>query len=227
MNKNNIIAELQSLNDEDYKKFQAALIPVVPKEKVIGVRIPQLRGLAKRLKGTKSGNDFLENLPHTYFDENNLHAFLIEQIKDFDTCLLETERFLPYIDNWATCDSFNPPVFKRNTDKLLPKIYEWLESEHTYTVRYGIKLLMSYFLDEQFDKKYLETVAQIESEEYYIKMMQAWYFATALAKQYEDTVIYLENKLLPTWIHNKTIQKATESYRIDNKTIEFLKSLRI
>lgn len=222
----NIKDELFALADTEYKAFQQKLMPTVSQIKVIGVRTPALRLLAKELHGTKAADEFLNSLPHEYYEEDNLHAFLLEKIKDFDELLAKTESFLPYIDNWATCDSLNPEIFAKNPELLLPKIEEWLKSDKTYVVRYAIKLLMTYFLDERFDEVYLLKVASVKSEEYYIKMMQSWYFATALAKQYNSAVKYIENRLLSDFVHNKAIQKARESYRIDEKTKEYLKMLK-
>lgn len=219
--------KLFSLKDEKYKVFHSRLMPTVPSENVIGIRVPVLRSFAKDFSKTPESIVFMKNLPHTYYEENNLHAFLIEGIKDYDTAISETERFLPYIDNWATCDSFKPKVFKKNSLKLIPKINLWLKSSHPYTVRYAIGLLMSYFLDEHFSPGYLDTVASIKSKEYYVKMMVAWYFTTALTKQYEHAIKYLTEKRLDPWIHNKTIQKAVESYCISPETKDFLRNLRI
>lgn len=218
--------KLFALQDTFYRDFQSALMPTVDKEKIIGVRIPQLRACAKELYGTQEADNFLKELPHTYYEEDNLHAFLIEKITDFDTALYETERFLPYIDNWATCDSFTPKAFKKSPELLLKPIEKWLVSEKTYTVRYAIKLLMTFFLDERFDKRYLETVANVQSDEYYVKMMVAWYFATALAKQYDAAIIYLENGVLSPWVHNKAIQKAIESFRISPEIKKYLRKLK-
>ena len=222
-----ITERLLSMGDAKYKEFTSKLMPTVDPGVVIGVRTPQLRSLAKELAGTREGAEFLTQLPHTYYEENNLHAFILEQTKDFDEAMRLTEEFLPYIDNWATCDMYRSKVFKKNPRKLLPKIYEWLGSDRTYTVRYAVGLLMDLFLDEEFDEKYLRLVSEIKSDEYYIKMMVAWYFATALAKQYEATVPYITDKRLEPWIHNKTIQKAVESYRISQEKKDMLKRYRI
>lgn len=222
-----ILYDLMALADNTYKEFQASLIPTVDRDKIIGVRIPQLRAYAKKIAKTAEAEAFLNSLPHTYYDENNLHAFLCEQIPDLDEAFKKTEQFLPYIDNWATCDSFNPKVFAKYPEKLLTKIDEWLASPHEYTVRYAIKLLMTHFLDERFNEAYMKSIAKIRREEYYIKMMIAWYFATAFAKQYETSVKYLENKELDPWVHNKAIQKATESFRVTGEAKKYLKTLRI
>jgi len=220
----NIEKKLFEMQDLKYKEFHSKLMPNINPDLIIGVRIPELRKFAKEIY---LATDFSDMLPHTYYEENNLHAFLIEQIEDFNTALLKTEKFLPYIDNWATCDSFLPKAFKKNKEKLLPKIYEWIKSEHTYTVRYAIGLLLKLFLDDDFKKDYPELVAKVKSEEYYINMMIAWYFATALAKQYNDTIPYIEKRKLPAWIHNKTIQKAIESNRITKETKAYLKTFKL
>lgn len=217
--------ELFKLQDKKYQELQYKIIPNV--DNIIGVRTPELRKLAKKLVKENNYKSFLEELPHKYFDENQLHAFIISEIKDYNECITYTNKFLPYIDNWATCDQMSPKVFKKNRDNLLKEIKVWIKSKETYTIRFAIGMLMSYFLYEDFDKKYLELVSKIKSNEYYVNMMIAWYFATALAKQYKDTIIYLENNKLDTWVHNKTIQKAIESYRITESQKEYLKTLKI
>ena len=217
---------LFSLQDTAYRDFQGKLIPGMDAEKEIGVRTPELRKLAKELAKREDIRDFLKDLPHRYFDENQVHAFILSEEKDFEKCMDELELFLPYVDNWATCDQMSPKVFRKNRKKLLESINRWIESEHTYTVRFAIKMLMEHFLDEDFDPIYPEMVAEVCSEEYYIRMMIAWYFATALAKQYDAAVPYLEQGKLDVWTHNKTIQKAVESYRITDKQKEYLKSLK-
>ncbi len=221
-----MIDKLFELQDIKYKEFHQSLMPTVNKDTVIGIRVPVLRKLANSLDYKKE-EAFLNDLPHRYFEENNLHAFLIESIKDFDECIERLEEFLPYIDNWATCDMLSPKCFKKNTDKLLPYIKKWIRSKHTYTVRYGIGMLMRYFLDESYKKEYSDTVLSITSDEYYVNMMRAWYFATALSKQYEAILPYLIKKRLDIWTHNKTIQKARESYRITKEQKEYLKKLKI
>ncbi len=222
----NIQKTLFELKDLKYKEFHAKLIPDIEKERIIGVRIPELRKLAKEYSKDNESGIFLKSLPHGYYEENNLHAFLIENIKDFDKALCETKKFLPYIDNWATCDSFLPPVFKKNTDKLLPEILKWIKSDKTYTVRYAIVLLMKLYSEENFKEDFLKEVSSIKSNEYYIKMAIAWYFAELLARQYEKTIPYIENHVLDHWTHNKAIQKASESYRISKETKEYLKALK-
>lgn len=221
-----IRARLFSLQDTAYRDFQVKLIPGMDAQKEIGVRTPELRKLAKELAKREDIREFLNDLPHQYFDENQLHAFILSGEKDFEKCMEDLERFLPYVDNWATCDQMSPKVFRKNRKKLLESINRWIGSEHTYTVRFAIKMLMEHFLDEDFDPAYPEMVAEVRSEEYYIRMMIAWYFATALAKQYEAVLPYLEQKKLDVWTHNKTIQKAVESYRITEEQKIYLKSLK-
>ena len=222
--KNEIRQTLLSMAEPEYGEFSAKLMPTVNRDTVIGIRVPFLRKYAKSL--TDYG-DFLADLPHKYFEENNLHGFLLEREKDFDRCIEKLDVFLPYVDNWATCDSMKPRVLKDRPEQLLPHILRWLKSHQVYTVRYAINLLMSYYLDEDFQESYLQLVADIQSEEYYINMMRAWYFATALAKQYDATVPYIENAVLDKWTHNKAIQKAVESYRITKEQKEYLKTLKI
>ena len=210
---NNICSELFKLQDYKYREFQAKLIPSVNYDNVIGVRTPELRRYAKKLLKTDY-HAFLNDLPHKYFDENQLHAFIISEIKDYDECLKYIDEFLPYIDNWATCDQLSPKVFKKYYKELLNKIKLWISSDRVYTIRFGIKILMQYYLDDDFKIEYLDLVSSVKSNEYYVNMMIAWFFATALAKQYNHTITYIENNVLDTWTHNKTIQKAIESYRI-------------
>lgn len=215
--------ELLNLKDEEYKKFHAKLMPTVNPDTIIGIRTPVLRAYAKNVKDT---GDFLSQLPHEYYEENNLHAFLIERISDFDECIRELDRFLPFVDNWATCDMMRPKVFKKNCDKLILKVKEWLKSTHTYTVRFAIGMLMVHFSDENFKEEYLEWAASVKSDEYYVNMMLAWYFATALTKQYDSAIKYIEKNKLSLWVHNKTIQKAVESYRISDEVKDYLKTYR-
>ena len=221
-----IHAQLFGLQDETYRDFQSALMPTVPKEKVIGVRTPALRKLAKQLAGTPQAEKFLRSLPHDYYEENNLHAFLIEAIRDYGTALAETEKFLPYIDNWATCDFPEPKCFRKNKKAVLEEVRKWIASTETYTIRYGIGVLMRLFLDEDFSPEYLEMAAGVQSQEYYVNLMIAWYFATALAKQGDAAVPYIEQHRLSDWVHKKTIQKAVESYRITSEQKEYLKGYR-
>ena len=222
----NIQEELFALRDEEYAVFQQKLIPGVPAERIIGVRVPELRKLAKRYYKDSEHRQFLKALPHGYYDEDLLHALLIAEEKDFARCLEETEAFLPFVDNWAVCDIFSPKVFAKHKEELLQRIRIWAKSEKTYICRFGIGMLMQHFLDADFDAAYLEIPAAVQSEEYYVNMMLAWFFATALAKQWEATIPYLENKRLARWTHNKTIQKARESYRITAAEKEYLKSLK-
>lgn len=218
--------ELFANQDPAYRDFQAKLIPTLENGTMIGVRTPTLRKMAKQYAKHEDISTFLDALPHSYFDENQLHAFIISERKDFAQCMAELIRFLPFIDNWATCDQLSPKVFKKHRQELLPYINEWLASDHTYTVRFGIGMLMEHFLDEDFDLQYPETVAGLRSEEYYINMMIAWYFATALAKQYEAVLPFLENGRLALWTHNKAIQKAAESLRITPEQKAYLKTLK-
>ena len=218
---------LFSLRDEKFAAFQARLIPNVAPERIIGVRTPTLRKLAKTLRGSGEAEEFLKALPHEFFEENNLHAFLLCEMKDFDACVQAVEDFLPYVDNWATCDQMSPGVFRKNKQALLPYIRCWIASERCYTRRFGTGMLMSHFLDEDFREDYLRLVSDERSEEYYVNMMIAWYFATALAKQYEAALPYLENRRLDPWVHNKTIQKAVESFRVSDEHKACLRALKI
>ena len=222
-----IRTHLFELQDEGYRAFQAKLMPTMSVSDVIGVRTPALRKYAKELMKGKEVSEFFGDLPHEFFDENQLHAFLISEMKDFASCIGEVCRFLPYVDNWATCDQMSPKVFKKHKEELLPYIYEWIESDAVYTVRFAVGMLMEHFLDADFDVKYLKAVAAVRSEEYYINMMIAWYFATALAKQYEAALPYIEEKRLAPWTHNKTIQKCAESYRITAEQKAYLKTLKV
>lgn len=220
-----ITDRLFELQDTGYRDFQSRLMPDVPKEKVIGVRTPALRKLAKELAGTEEAAAFILQLPHKYYEEDNLHTFLICEMKDYDDCMAEVERFLPYIDNWATCDCFTPKVFKKHREEVYEKIKQWLGSAETYTVRFGIVTLMDY-LKTDFEKQMLSLVADIRSEEYYINMAIAWYFSMALVWQYNAALPYLTEERLDKWTHNKSIQKATESRQIDDKTKEYLRTLK-
>lgn len=218
--------ELFSMQDKAYRDFHSKLMPNIDKEKIIGVRIPHARKYACSIADNPDIELFLNSLPHYYYDENNIHAFIIERIKDYDECINAVEKFLPYIDNWATCDSIKPKVFKKNKEKLIKSVEQWLKSDKPYTIRFGSNMLMTYFLDEDFSKEHIEWLANVDSEEYYVQMGIAWYLATALAKQYDDTVAYIENKKFPVWIHNKAIQKARESYRVLEERKDYLKSLK-
>ncbi|HBT65331.1 MAG TPA: DNA alkylation repair protein [Ruminococcaceae bacterium] len=226
----NLKEELQKrlfeLQDLKYRDFQCRLMPTVDSETVIGVRTPELRKLAREY-AKNPDIDFLKTLPHRYYEENNLHGFLIETIRDYDGVISALDAFLPYVNNWATCDLMRPKVFKKHLPELLEKIREWLQSDHTYTIRFGIKMLMCFYLDEQFKPEYLALVAGVKSQEYYVNMMIAWYFATALAKQYDTALPYIQLGCLGAWTHNKTIQKAIESYRITDQQKVFLRTLKI
>ena len=213
--------------DREYRDFTIKLNPAVDPDTVIGVRLPVLRALAKELRGSAEAESFLALLPHEYLEENHLHCFLLSCVRDFDTGLSQVERLLPYIDNWAVCDSLRVKAFAKEPERLLPHICGWLKSDHTYTVRQGILCLMNYFLNEKFDEKYLAAVSKVKSDEYYVNMMIAWYFATALAKQYDSAVRYIEDKKLGKWVHNKTIQKAVESYRVSDEHKAYLRTLKI
>lgn len=218
---------LFTLQDTGYREFHSKLIPNVDKEAVIGVRTPALRKFAKEVAKTPMAAEFMKILPHRYYEENNLHGFLIEEIREYERCIRSLDVFLPYVDNWATCDLMAPKILKKHLPELLEQIRVWIGSAHTYTVRFGIGMLMRFYLEEAFVLEYADMVAAIRSEEYYVNMMAAWYFGTALAKQYEAVLPYIEEGRLPVWIHNKTIQKAVESSRIPKAHKEYLRSLRI
>lgn len=231
MNRNKVIELVQGrlfeLQDLEYRDFHAKLMPTVDKEKVIGVRTPALRKFAKEFGKSEEAGEFMKVLPHDYYEENNLHGFLIEGIKDYEQCICALDAFLPYVDNWATCDMMAPKVFKKHLPELEHKIDEWMASEHAYTVRYGIGMLMRFYLDEGFRVEYLAKAAAVESEEYYVKMMIAWYFATALAKQYEAALPFIEERRLEKWTHNRAIQKAVESNRITAEQKKYLRTWKI
>ena len=221
-----VYERLLSYQDETYKEFQSKLVPNIDKETIIGVRTPQIRSIVKEIFGTEEANKFLKTLPHQYYEENLVHIFLVSKIKDYNECVKEIERFLPYIDCWPVCDQATPLVFKKNHDKLLPYIKKWIKSNKVYTARFGIRMLMNELLNDDFKEEYLELVSSKKGEDYYLKMMIAWFFATALAKQYNATIKYIENKCLDPWIHKKTIQKAIESYRVSDEHKEYLKTFR-
>ena len=223
----NIREELFALQDVPYGDFQSKLTPDIPRELFIGVRVPKVRKLAKKLIKEPGTDAFLKDLPHKYYDENMLHGLLISEMKDYNACISAVDAFLAYVDNWAVCDIMSPKIFRKNKNVLLKKIKEWSASERTYTCRFGIEMLMTHFLDVDFRPEYLEIPASVHSEEYYVKMMVAWFFATALAKQWDTAVKYIEEKRLDIWVHNKTIQKARESYRITPEQKEYLKTLKI
>ena len=227
MIRDEIIEALKAARDEEYQVFQAKLIPTVDASYFIGVRTPALRAMAKEYAGREDIGEFLDMLPHEYFDENQLHAFILSVMKDYEACMEGVIRFLPYVVNWATCDQMSPKIFKKHKAELLKNVKVWLKSKETYTVRFGIGMLMEHFLDADYDPAYPKMVAKIRSDEYYINMMIAWYFATALAKQYESILPFIEEKKLDPWTHNKTIQKAVESYRITPEQKEYLRSLKV
>ena len=221
-----VYERLIACSDEQYKEFQSKLVPNIPKETVLGERTPDMRRIAKEIRGTEEAEGFLAELPHKFYEENLVHFFLIAMIKDFDRCVQAVENFLPYVDCWPVCDSSSPKVFTKNHEKLLPLIRKWMDSDHVYTARFGIRMLMNEFLGEDFQPEYLAWVAGVQGEDYYIKMMVAWYFATALAKQYDESVVYIEEHRLEPWTHKKAIQKAVESYRVTEAHKEYLKMLR-
>ena len=221
---NKIISDLLKIQDKKFAKFNASLIPNVAPHKVIGVRTPELRKYAKTITNP---NRFLNNLPHAYFEENQIHAFILSDIRDFEKCVNMVDTFLPYIDNWATCDQLIPKVFDKNPDKLLPWIKKWIKSNHTFTKRFAIGLLMRFYLGPRFNSQYANMVINVKSDEYYINMMRAWYFATALTKNWDEVIGIIENKKLDKWTHNKTIQKSIESYRISDNQKKYLKRFKI
>lgn len=221
-----IQTHLFSMQDLTYQAFQSKLIPNIDPTRIIGVRTPALRKYARILVGTKQAECFLSDLPHTYYEENNLHAFLLEQITDFQNLILAMDAFLPYVDNWATCDSMSPKILARHKEELLPHLYRWMESDEPYRVRYAIGVLMKHYLTDAYSEEYPNRILMIQSEEYYVNMMIAWYFATALAIRYEDVLPYLTERRLSPWIHRKTVQKAIESNRIVPSQKQFLRELR-
>ena len=226
MDKTKLYRELYDLQDLKYRDMQIKIIPTINPESVIGVRTPELKRMAIDIVKDGNDNGFLEELPHQYFEENQLQAFIISGIKDLNGCMEELEKFLPYVDNWATCDQMSPKIFRKHKDVLLAHIKEWIDSGKTYTVRFGVKMLMEHFLDDDYDPLYPEMVAKLRSEEYYVNMMIAWYFATALAKQYESILPFIEEKRLDDWTHNKAIQKSVESRRITEEQKLYLKTLK-
>lgn len=217
---------LFAMRDEKYAQFQSKLTPTVEADRFIGVRVPEVRKLARELKETPEAESFLKVLPHEYYDENMLHGLLLSEMKDYEECVVAVERFLPFVDNWAVCDIMSPKVFKKHKPELLDKIREWVASPEVYTCRFGMEMLMSHYLDGDFKPAYLEMPAAVRSEEYYVNMMTAWYFATALAKQWEASIGYIEQCRLDVWTHNKTIQKACESYRVTDEHKAYLKTLK-
>lgn len=222
-----IQVSLFEMQDLEYKAFHSRLMPTIDPDRIIGVRTPQLRKFAREFAKSEDAAAFLNILPHTYYEENNLHGFLIEGMKDFGQTIAALDTFLPYVDNWATCDLMAPKVFKKYPQELFEKIKQWIASGQTYTIRFGIGMLMRFYLDEQFQTEYPTLVAAVRSEEYYVNMMIAWYFATALAKQYDAILPYFQQNMLEPWTHNKAIQKAIESYRITDEQKVYLRTLKI
>lgn len=222
----NIQKRLFELSDEKNADFSAKLTPGIDREKFLGVRIPASRKLAKEIIKENEHKDFLNSLPHKYYDENILHSILISEIKDYDECIKYVDEFLPYVNNWAVCDTMSPKAFKNKHERLMNDILRWVDSDQTYTIRFGLKMLMAHFLGNDFKNEYLKIPAKIKSDEYYINMMIAWFYATALAKQWDNTIVFIENGVLDKWVHNKAIQKARESYRITAEQKEYLKSMK-
>ena len=227
MTQDEIREQLFRQQDKEYAAMQIKILPTVKADRIIGVRTPALRAFGKVLYRDENRDAFLADLPHAYFDEDQLHAFVISEEKDFDRCIRMVEAFLPYIDNWATCDQLSPKAFQKNPERLLPYVRKWIQTKEVYTVRFAIGMLMRYYLDDRFSLEYPEIVASVRSEEYYIRMMIAWYFATALAKQYDAVLPFLEKKTLEDWTHNKAIQKSLESYRITPEQKVYLKTLKV
>ncbi|MBR4462922.1 MAG: DNA alkylation repair protein [Erysipelotrichaceae bacterium] len=217
---------LMEVKDDAYREFQIKLVPNIAPETILGVRTPEMRKIAKEVFGSPDRDAFLNDLPHRYYEENLIHFFVISMIRDFDECVQAVETFLPYVDCWPVSDQATPKSFAKNHQKVLPYIRKWIASDHVYTARFGIRMLMNEFLNEDFHKEYLELVANKKGEDYYLKMMVAWYFATALAKRYDETVPYFEDRRLDDWVHKKAIQKAVESFRVTDEHKEYLKSLR-
>lgn len=226
MIKEEIVQSLFESQDTQYRDFQSKLIPNIEKESIIGVRTPILRTLAKNYAKRNDISEFLNELPHKYFEENQLHAFIISQINDFDRSVFEVCRFLPFVDNWATCDQMSPKSFKKNKEELIKYIEQWLKSSEVYTVRFAVGMLMTHYLDEDFKLDYPDMAASIRSDEYYVNMMTAWYFATALAKHYDEALPYIKENKLDVWTHNKAVQKAVESRRITPEQKAYLKTLK-
>ena len=221
-----VYERLAECADDKYSEFQSKLVPNIPKKTILGVKSPEMKRIAKEIKGTEEAEKFLKKLPHKYYEENLVHFFLVAMIKDFDECVKAVETFLPYVDCWPVCDQSSPKVFTKNHDKLLPLIKKWIASDHVYTCRFGIRMLMNEFLRDDFKPEYLEWVAKVKGEDYYINMMVALYFATALAKQYDESVVYIEKHRLDPWTHKKAIQKAVESFRVSDEHKEYLKTFR-
>lgn len=218
---------LLALREDKNADFQYRILPTLRREDILGVRTPDIRRLAREYKGTAAAAEFMAQLPHRYFDENNLHGALIETLKDFDQCIAALDAFLPHVDNWATCDLMSPKILGKQKEKLLPNIRRWMDNPHVYTCRFGLEALMRWYLDEDFQPEYLQWAAAVPDGEYYLHMMVAWYFATALAKQYDAALPYLTGRKLSQKTHNKAIQKALESYRITPEQKDFLRGLKI
>lgn len=221
-----VYEKLLEAKDDRYRAFQAPLVPGIPEDALLGVRTPALRAIAREVSAGPQREEFLSSLPHRYFEENLIHFFIIAGIRDFDACVRAVDAFLPYVDCWPVSDQATPAVFRKNHEKLLPHIRKWIASDHVYTARFGIRMLMNEFLDKDFREEYLGLAASASGDDYYLRMMVAWYFATALAKQYGAAVRYLEERKLDEWIHRKAIQKAVESRRVSDEHKEYLKSLR-
>lgn len=217
---------LFELQDIPYRDFTAKLNPTVDPDTFIGVRLPVLRTVAKELIKAGQSEDFLSSLPHAYFEENMLHALILCEEKDFEIAVEASERFLPFADSWSITDTLAPKAFSKHSERLLPYIEKWIKCDMPYTVRFSILCLMKYFLNEQFEERYIYMVCSVESEEYYVNMMRAWYLATALAKQYDAAIKPLRDNILDRWTHNKTIRKAVESYRITDEQKAYLKTLK-
>ncbi|MBO4484830.1 MAG: DNA alkylation repair protein [Lachnospiraceae bacterium] len=217
---------LLSVKDDQYKEFQAKLVPNIPAETILGVRTPQMREIAKKVAASAERDAFLNSLPHKFYEENLIHFFVLSLMKDFDECVKAVEEFLPYVDCWPVSDQATPKPFRKNHEKLLPYIRKWIDSDHVYTARFGMRMLMNEFLGEDFKEEYLAWIADKKGDDYYLQMMQAWYFATALAKQYDASVKYIEQRKLNEWVHKKSIQKAVESFRVSDEHKEYLKSFR-
>lgn len=221
-----VYEKLLTVKDDEYREFQVKLVPNISPDSIIGVRTPDMRKIAKEVSQSDERDSFLKELPHKYYEENLVHFFIISTIKDFDECIAAVETFLPYIDCWPVSDQSSPKVFKKNHNKLLPYIRKWIASDHVYTARFGIRMLMNEYLGDDFKEEYLELAASNKGEDYYLKMMVAWYFATALAKRYDESVKYIEERKLDEWVHKKAIQKAVESYRVSDEHKQYLKSFR-
>lgn len=221
-----VVNRLFEMRDPMYLDFNSALIPTVEKERFIGVRVPELRKFANEFYRDSRRDEFFDELPHFYYEENNLHGYMIEKISDFDECISRIESFLPFIDNWATCDTVRPKTFAKNKDKLTSYVDRWLSSERVYTVRYAVGILMSFYLDDGFDILWADRICALDMSEYYVSMMAAWYFATALYKQYDKILPYFERRVLEPMTHDRAIRKAIESRRISDETKEYLRTFR-